>query len=190
MGNSNSGRWGGKAKCENCPAIDIRRLARENLLKPSNAFVWRWSDGSTVSAKVHAQALELRYATNLKPMQSYWFNFAQTACNYGGTRSWFICPHCDKQCAKLYQRSARFACRKCQRLRYQSQALAALARSQWAYGKLQTRLTVDELKPKGMHWRTYERLLARMEMIDSQVSDAFDMMMTKFIRTAVKPNNY
>jgi hypothetical protein len=186
MGNSSSGRWGGKAKCENCPNIDIRRLAREKLLKPANAFVWRWSDGSMVSAKVHDQALELRYATNLKPMQSYWFGVTQTTCNYGGTRSWFICPHCEKQCAKLYERNARFACRICQRLRYQSQALDPLARHQWAYTKLQTRLRDNELKPKGMHWHTYENLVDRLIEIDTQVSTAFNIMAARFMKTTAR----
>ena len=186
MGNSNSGRWGGKAKCENCPTIDIRRLTRENLLKPINTFVWSWSDGSTVSAKVHAQALEFRYATNLKPMQSYWVQIAQTACNYGGTRSWFICPYCEKQCAKLYERNARFACRTCQRLSYQSQALDPLARHQWAYTKLQTRLRDYELKPKGMHWNTYEKLLDRLTEIDTQVSTAFSIMAARFMKTTTR----
>lgn len=182
MGNSNSGQWGGKAKCENCPAIDIRRLAREDLLKASTSFVWRWSDGSTVSAKIHAHALELCYATNLKAMQSYWFQIAQTACNYGGTRSWFICPHCEKKCAKLYQRNARFACRTCQRLRYHSQALAPLARHQWAYTKLQTRLSDHELRPKGMHRCTYQLLVHRLIEMDMRVSESFAFVASRFMQ--------
>lgn len=187
MGNSNSGRWGGKAKCENRPAIDIRRLAREGLLKPSSAFIWRWSDGAMVAAKVHQEALELSYATNLKPMQSYRFEITQTRCNYGGARSWLICPHCQKQCAKIFERNGRFACRSCQRLRYQSQALDRMARHQWAYTKLQTRLRDGELRPKGMHWKTYDRIIYRLADIDAKVSEAFDLLAARFMQRYRKP---
>lgn len=181
MGNSNSGRWGGKPKCERCPSLDIRSLSRKNLLTPSQTFLWKWSNDCEVIAKSHINALELRYATNIKPMQSYWFSIVQTDCNYGGTRSWLICPLCEKRYAKLYLRNTHFACRNCQNLRYNSQALDPLARHQWAYSKLQTRLSDHELRPKGMHRRTYERLIHRLIEIDVQVSESFAFMARQFM---------
>ena len=59
-----------------------------------------------------------------------------------------------------------------------------MERHQWAYTKLQTRLRDDELKPKGMHWRTYEWIFDRLVKIDAQVSDAFNIMATRFMKTS------
>ncbi len=45
-----------------------------------------------------------------------------TRPNYGGSRSWFLCPSCSRRCAVLYIHAdnTRFACRVCQELQYQS----------------------------------------------------------------------
>lgn len=176
MGNSNSGRTGGKARCEQCPNLDIRRLARQKLLITGKAFIWRWSSGDAIEVNAHHKRLELRYAIAGKPTQSYWLTLSETTCHFGGVRDWFNCPCCGKQVAKLFLRHSRFACRTCQRLRYHSQSLDPMARTQWAYGKLQNRLRDNELKPKGMHWRTYERITARMVQLDEQVNARFLQM--------------
>lgn len=44
----------------------------------------------------------------------------QTACHFGGVRSWFECPACGERAARLFFRGTRFACRKCSRLVYSS----------------------------------------------------------------------
>lgn len=69
-------------------------------------------------------------------------------------------PHC--RVAVLYGGTGIFACRHCNRLAYRRQ------RKYNAYGpanKLRARLgwvpgiAHEEDKPKGMHWKTYQRLL-------------------------------
>ena len=44
----------------------------------------------------------------------------QTACHFGGARSWFQCPACGTRAARLFFRGTRFACRECSRLVYAS----------------------------------------------------------------------
>ncbi len=62
-----------------------------------------------------------------------------------------------------------FACRHCYRLAYSSEREAAHFRAMRRAQKIYTRLSGDPNcldmpdKPKGMHWRTFERLHAKAE---------------------------
>lgn len=44
----------------------------------------------------------------------------QTPCNFGGARSWFLCPGCNSRMAILYLSSDALECRRCQGLTYRS----------------------------------------------------------------------
>ena len=99
----------------------------------------------------------------------YWVQLANTACHYGGQRTWWLCPAvgCGRRVAVLYG-GAVFACRQCQRLAYASQREAPDDRACRRADKLRDRLgweagilNGEGNKPKGMHWLTYERLKAR-----------------------------
>jgi hypothetical protein len=41
--------------------------------------------------------------------------------NYGGFRSWFACPSCDRHTTDLYLHNGQLACRKCWHLSYDTQ---------------------------------------------------------------------
>ena len=43
-----------------------------------------------------------------------------TPCNYGGERTWFLCPHCRNRRAVLFSAGGVFACRQCHDLAYAS----------------------------------------------------------------------
>jgi hypothetical protein len=94
-----------------------------------------------------------------------------TACRFGGERPWFVCSvvsngvYCGRQVTKLYGAGHLFACRHCYRLAYTSQQESAHHRGLWKSQKIRMRLggspsMLDEFpeKPKGMHWRTYDRI--------------------------------
>jgi len=96
---------------------------------------------------------------------------AWTPCRFGGERPWFICSvctngtYCGRQVTKLYVAGRLFACRHCYQLAYASQQESAYQRGLWKAQKIGMRLggSASMLnhfpeKPKGMHWRTYERL--------------------------------
>lgn len=46
---------------------------------------------------------------------------AATLPNYGGFRSWFSCPSCDRRTTDLYVYNGHLACRKCWHLTYETQ---------------------------------------------------------------------
>jgi hypothetical protein len=90
-----------------------------------------------------------------------------TACNFRGKRTWFICPgaKCSRRLALLYGPGRYFLCRHCYDLTYQSQRGNKMYRSLHRAQKIRKQLggsaNMTEPfpeKPKGMHWRTYERL--------------------------------
>jgi hypothetical protein len=92
-----------------------------------------------------------------------------TASHLGGRRAWFRCPArgCGRRVAVLYGGSI-FACRYCHRLAYDSQRERRDDRMTRRADKIRQRLgwepgilNGDGDKPKGMHWQTYERLVAQ-----------------------------
>lgn len=97
-----------------------------------------------------------------------WHSATTTKCNFGSERFWFYCPNCDRRAASIFVVGPPFRCRVCLRLTYQSQRQRygdrVLARSV----RISRRLggTTDAFsfasKPKGMHSRTYERLLEEL----------------------------
>jgi hypothetical protein len=109
-----------------------------------------------------ASSLLLGIAVGLGPVPLQW-----TPCNFGGERSWFICPGagCGRRVAVLYGPNRYFLCRHCYDLAYQSQRdnkmYRALHRAQDIRRRLGGSANMMEPfpeKPKGMHWSTYDRL--------------------------------
>ena len=47
-----------------------------------------------------------------------WVLTTKTECHLGGSRSWFVCPTCNRRCAILYPKN----CRKCVKGRYAKEA--------------------------------------------------------------------
>ena len=98
-------------------------------------------------------------------------SLAWTRCHYGGQRPWFICPGvvngrvCGRRVAILYGAEWYFLCRRCYDLTYESQREDLPTRLISKAQKIRRRLggsagSVEPFpaKPKGMHWRTYDRL--------------------------------
>jgi hypothetical protein len=94
-----------------------------------------------------------------------------TPCRFGGERPWLVCSvasngvYCGRRVIKLYSAGRLFACRHCYRLAYTSQQESAHQRGLSKSQKIRMRLggsasMLDEFpeKPKGMHWRTFDRL--------------------------------
>lgn len=178
MGGMGSGRryQGGKDTTSDMRPLDIRRLQRDGLLIPGRAFGWHWTvNGNEVaSIQMHAEAdrVILNYRSRsgggeLQPME-YPVYLKWTRCNLGGRRAWFLCPArgCGRRVAILYGGSI-FACRHCHKLAYACQRESDDDRAARRADTIRRRLgwepgilNGDGSKPKGMHWRTYERLKA------------------------------
>ena len=178
MGGRGSGRrnQGGKGTTDDCRAIDVRRWQRDGLLIPGKAFGWNWTrNGETVaSIRVRAEAgrvvlsYQQRHGDDWRPME-YPVRLDWTPCTLGGRRAWFLCPAqgCGRRVALLYIGGGIFACRHCYRLAYACQRETADDRAARRADRIRVRLgwepgilNGEGGKPKGMHWRTFNRLSA------------------------------
>jgi hypothetical protein len=184
MGGWGSGqRFGTKNNTNDYRALDIRRWQRGGLLTPGSAFNWQWMRNGETVALIHVRTevdrviLAYRHRRGGGEWQDeeypVWLNW--TACYYGGKRVWFRCPAagCGRRVAILYG-GAIFACRHCYRLAYPCQREPTYDRQARRADKIRNRLNWEPgilngkgWKPKGMHWRTFERL---SEEHDSLVS--------------------
>jgi hypothetical protein len=147
--------------------LDVRRWQREGILESGAIGLWQWRNTETgektssigyVGGGDHVQ---LRYTSNGKATNQRVL-IESTACNYGGTRPWFICPIRGERVAMLYFRAGRFACRLCQRLAYTSQSEDEVGRNWRRQGKLEARLGEHWSRPKGMHRATHDQLKAQI----------------------------
>jgi hypothetical protein len=179
MGGFGSGRKFGADCTEDYRSIDIRRWQRDGYLVPGRYIDWQWSrNGEKIAAinvKVETGQLRLIYnfrRNNGEDWESlnYPVRLDTTACHYGGVRYWFICPAagCGRRVAILYMGDKIFACRHCYQLAYKSQRETPDDRASRRANKIRDKLNWDRGilntnggKPKGMHWKTYYRLLAK-----------------------------
>lgn len=194
MGGFGSGRKFGANVTEDYRSIDVRRWQRERLLTPGNSFDTTWSRNgekiAAISVRVESDQLRLIYNfrnSNAAEWESldYPVKLQTTTCNYGGERYWFICPaaDCGKKVALLYSAGKYFACRHCYQLAYKSQHETKGDRGYRGAGKIREKLgwqagiaNPPEGKPKGMHWKTYNRLMNKH--IDYSYDAYRDMMAT------------
>jgi len=162
-----------RATVESRLRLDVRRLHRAGLLAPSAAGSTSWyrndqqtgaiSHAAKGEGEGQATALELSYALNGE-LVSQRVELQWTPCHYGGARPWLLFPLCSRRVAILYS-GQRFACRHCHDLAYASTRESAVDRGIYRAQRIHRRLggTGNLLgpfppKPKGMHWRTYDRL--------------------------------
>ena len=179
MGGRGSGRhWYCDVKdtIDDCRAIDVRRWQRDGLLVPHQAFGWQWSRHDKVMASIRVRTegnrIMLIYRHRNRGEEewqdeNYLVYLDWTACNFGGERPWFLCPavDCGRRVAILYCGGI-FACRHCHQLAYESQRETYDSRAARRADKIRERLDWEPGilnpkgldKPKGMHWRTFERL--------------------------------
>ena len=196
MGGLGSGRpWGsGRDTVECCRSIDVNRLHREGCLRPGWCGAWQWTrDGEQVASinlRVENDRLHLSY--RMRVAGSDWQDVDETVrivrvpCRFGGSRPYFICPGvvngivCGRRVVKLHGAGRYFLCRRCYRLAYASQSEDACDRARRRASKMRLRLGGDTgiaapfpQKPKGMWWRTYERLCDRMSEAEIRADNAF-----------------
>jgi hypothetical protein len=182
LGGAGSGNWyrfDKKTTTGECHSVDVRYLHREGLLKSGHWFSLRWSRAGRETGSIRC-AVEgndrpdrvlLYYRLRNGPGDKWEevqepVSLGWTACNFGGVRPWFICPGagCARRVAVLYGPGKYFLCRHCYDLVYESQRdnkmYRALHRAQDIRRRLggsANMMVPFPEKPKGMHWRTYER---------------------------------
>ncbi len=175
MGGFGSGRGqGGKNTTSDMRPLDVRRLQRAGLLAPGRASGWHWTCNGEEVASIQVRTEVDRVILNYRSRSSggdwqameYPVYLEWTECPLGGRRPWFRCPSpgCGQRVAILFGGSI-FACRHCHKLAYACQRETddhrAMRRADTIRRRLGWRAGIANPpggKPKGMHWRTYERL--------------------------------
>ena len=114
--------------------------------------------------KQDSKALKLAYSYCGKDYQ-YKIRLDKTPCHYGNYRYWFICPHCGKRAGVLYCAGA-FVCRHCLNANYATQLMQPIDKLFRKVEKIRHRLQWQAgiahghgAKPKGMHYKTYFKLV-------------------------------
>ena len=179
MGGYGSGnRWDSKTTTESQYWLDIRWLKKQGLLLPSTMGLLSWSCRDkkigTIVYIMEADRMVLIY--RYRPHGGEWepveqaISFDRTPCNYGGFRTWFLCPHCRRRVALIYGAGKYFLCRHCYNLTYASQQEDEATRLIRKARKIRERLGASNdlmepilLKPKNMHWATFHRLRREAE---------------------------
>ena len=164
--------------------LDVRRWQRRGLLIPGMTFLAFWrtygagtaSDGRSASLKVRvvsADEVGLIYRVRM-PGRPRWQEMDQRVrivrhpCRYGGQRPWLLCPACVRRVAVLYLGGASafsFSCRRCAKLKYDSQRSGVRLRLMRKAQKLRRQLGGSGSlykpfpeKPRTMQWKRYERV--------------------------------
>jgi len=178
MGVYNSGRTA-KVNCtDDHLCIDARQWQRDGILVAGTSYISTWSRSGkelgNIGVKAEQGQVTLSYSWQQNDSEAqrldYPVGLETTSCHYGGVRYWFTCPteNCGKRVAKLYLSDKYFSFRHCCRLAYYNQREAqddrARRRAEKIRAKLnwQTGLLNEQCgKPKGMHWKTYVRLMTK-----------------------------
>jgi hypothetical protein len=189
MGGYGSGRrYGSKSTTGEYLQLDVRRLQRDGLLERRFAFNWQWSRHGDPVGNINLRPEEDRIVLSYRHQRAgqdweskeYPVQLERTSCHYGGERAWFLCPArgCRRRVAILYGGGI-FACRDCYCLAYESQtespAYRALSRTQNIRVRLGGSGSLAEdfpNKPKGMHWKSYLRLLHKANLYEQISNEA------------------
>ena len=185
MGGIGSGRWGGKGATDSMRALDIRKIQRSGGLIPGARSAYAWSCNGEKTNEISFRAENERVILSYKSRSNggewqtmdYSIYLDWTYPNLGGRRAWFLCPArgCGRRVAILYG-GATFACRHCYKLVYRCQKESgkylAFRRAETIRRRLGWEPGVasgEGQKPKGMHWRTFEK---RVAAYNARVRDA------------------
>ena len=176
MGGIGSGSWyrySRKETTESQKRIEIQFLKKQGYLRPGSCGTLSWNrngePNGIIGFKTLDSGIQLNY--NIRQPGEDWeeveeyISFDYTTCNYGGKRTWFLCPSCRKRVAIVYGAGKYFLCRHCYDLAYQTQREdyfdRQITKSNNIKQKLGGHIGVAEPippKPKGMHCKTYDRL--------------------------------
>lgn len=152
-------------KAERCKQIDVQTLHRAGLLLAGTS-TWTWpapqnkrgTAGRGFGVDADEWGITLRFYVNEVECARR-IGITRTLCNFGGTRPWFVCPACGERVGVLFQLSAEYLCRHCHKVSYRSQRASLCSRTWIKQRKIERRLGPNFERPKGMHHKTYLRLL-------------------------------
>lgn len=176
MGGFGSGRRlqrSGRATTESCRQLAIGWLQKQGCLVPGTkgSLIWSRGEDRTGAIDYRMESGRMLLSYRIRWSGGEWepveqtIAFDRTPCHYGGSRPWFLCPHCCKRVGVLYGGGKYFLCRHCSGLAYGSQQEDKPDRLRRKARKIRQRLGVSNnllepilFKPKHMHQTTFDRL--------------------------------
>lgn len=109
---------------------------------------------------------------------SYSIRLDKTACHFGHYRHWWLCPKCSCRTSVLYC-AGLYVCRHCIGANYQSQLQQPIDRLFNRAGAIRARLRWqagiahgNQGRPKGMHFKTYYRLVREHDRLVQKICGA------------------
>lgn len=186
MGGFGSGGWNatGRATTVEALRLDVNRVNRAGALEPGWRGGWQWHRAGDRKSWINLEArlgeVILRFCvttngSNPEDMEQRVFTDWEP-CRFGGCRPFWRCPRCGSRATILYG-MRRFLCRSCNRLTYPSQRERDADRAQRRANGIRVKLGCEPgwgslpCRPKGMHRKTYERLVAEIEEADAVTDD-------------------
>ncbi len=149
-------------------AVDVRKWKRNGYLESGVAFTSSYFLGGKLVHSFLVRAFQNYLLINKQRVA-----IVLTPNTFGGDRSWFSCPACQRKCAKLYF-SKRLTCQKCTHLTYSSQNEGAAPRAIRRSRKIRHKLGADRSilvpitnKPRYMHWNTFYRLVSKADAAEN-----------------------
>lgn len=170
---------------ESALRLDLARLNRWGWLKPgcltSGRMTWTYPWGDARSARVTVSLPGAAITVSFDDEErAQLIPLASTVQAYGGVRWWLLCPRTRRSCRALYLPNGGryFASRQAWRLVYRSQQMSPEDRAWHRVHRLSAAIgtcyEADEWeKPKGMHWRTFERKAHALEAAHAVVDAYF-----------------
>ena len=193
MGGFGSGRWQhGKPLTTQRKRLDIRDLQRE-ALGSMHAYL-RWRDGASASISFLDDiiaSVETRFPG--QATQTISIELDRTRLNYGGHRVWWRCPCCHARVGVLYRETWSWKCRKCAGLVHESTRQTEDSLAYARVNKIREKLgwggglaSPLGVRQKGMHWRTYARLMQQLTDAMVQAAGASDVVVERNMKRLEK----
>ena len=192
MGGYGSGRRSDNPKIEDCNSIDANQLQGDGCLKNGWNGTNTWTRNgvkiSSIIMRASTESLHLSYFTEEYGTVSQSVTIERLPCRFGGSRAYFRCM-CNKRVVKLYAAGKHFLCRHCYHLPYSSKNESHWDRALRQRNKRRRRLSRNvgleaymAQKPKGMWWRTYQRLQERAYEAEQRSDDEFIVMARRLVK--------
>lgn len=168
-----------RPQCEDAEQVNVNPLARKGLLEEGTVF----QTDAGVRVEILRDDLALSWphvigsGTERQLVPLVWMPLSRVGSKLGGHRVFFLCPNpwCRRQCCILYRPDGGFfGCRKCSHLAYASHCQQRLRHGRGRAHKVLNQLEargfdtraffrdsrdIDRLRPKGMHRKTFRRLI-------------------------------
>ncbi len=192
MGGYGSGRQYGRPTADASRRIDLAWMMRKDMVRAGNetSGTIYWNSGGNPAGSISYRAdmrapeysnLFLTYTREEGHEQEevkQAVRLVYTEPNFGGKRWWMICPYNGSRIGKLYlpPQGDRFASRGAWKLGYHSQRIPRKDAIFERLFRLQKKLGCQQgwgnypTRPKGMHKRTYDRLLHEFDYLDDLCS--------------------